>query len=153
MREAWALLAQALIATALGLPPQAFRLMLQSNGATTAISFAPAAQSGLPAQAVLQHVNQVTSAYPSTAATASRTHALHQAVHSWTRMAATFSDPGCTLAAGTDAAVIHAGFPCSFRSGLWHSSMSLRLQRRATSGYTSCLHEETQRQSHSAMGR
>ena len=56
---------QALIGTALGLPPQAFRLMLQSNGATTAISFAPAAQSGLPAQAVVEHVNQVTTFCPS----------------------------------------------------------------------------------------
>ena len=52
---------QALIGTALGLPPQAFRLMLQSNGATTALSFAPAAQTGHPAQAVVEHVNQVTS--------------------------------------------------------------------------------------------
>ncbi len=60
---------QALIGTALGLPPEAFRLMLQSNGATTALSFAPAEQTGHPAQAVIEHVNQVSSVCSSLTAT------------------------------------------------------------------------------------
>jgi hypothetical protein len=50
---------QALIGTAIGLPPQAFRLLLQSNGATTAICFAPAANINASAVATVEHINQV----------------------------------------------------------------------------------------------
>ena len=55
---------QALIGTAIGLPPEAFRLLLQSNGATTAICFAPAADGGAPAEAVVDHINQVSTDQP-----------------------------------------------------------------------------------------
>ena len=52
---------QALICTASGLPPSSFRLLLQNNGATTAIRFEPAAAAGAPAVARIEHVNQVAS--------------------------------------------------------------------------------------------
>ena len=52
---------QALIGTAIGLPPSAFRLMLQNNGAATALRFEPAPEAGAPALVRVEHVNQVAS--------------------------------------------------------------------------------------------
>ena len=53
--------AQALISTAVGLPPSTFRRLLQNNGASTAIRFEAGAAAGAPALALIEHVNQVPS--------------------------------------------------------------------------------------------
>lgn len=65
-------LTQALIAVALGLPPSAFRRLVQANAATTQLRFAPAAADGDGggggARAVLRHMNQSPEVLPGLAA-------------------------------------------------------------------------------------
>lgn len=50
---------QALIGTALGLPPVYFRRLLQSNAATSVLDFTPPQQPGQPPKVTLDRLNQV----------------------------------------------------------------------------------------------
>ena len=136
---------QALIGTAIGLGPEAFRLMLQSNGATTAISFLPAAEPGQPAQAVMEHTNQVISC-PRDDASCTPHARLHgsQCVDILCQGGA--RDPACELT-WLD---LKTQLP---RWGTWLSWTTLRPRRRAMPGCTLYPYEKTGQLTRSTMRR